>query len=291
MTHYTLLATIALLLLAAAAGAGAQTLMIGDINLSVALLCAIIVLALNWLAFIPAWIRQTEHFFDLTGSLSFIAATGTAVYLTTAPDARALLLATLVAVWAFRLGTFLFLRVRTDGQDGRFDTIKPHFSQFLMTWTLQALWVIASSAMALAAITTSSGKPLGPVAFIGLGLWITGFLIECIADWQKRRFKHRLKQQSNPEQPFINTGLWAWSRHPNYFGEILLWLGVAFIAAPALIGWQWVTLVSPVFVILLITKISGIPLLEKRANARWQDNTAYQRYKLKTPVLIPKPPA
>ena len=181
----TLLTTIVLLLLAVAAGAGAQSLTINTQPIPVVLLCAIIVLTINWLAFIPAWLWQTEHFFDLTGSLSFIAATGTAVYLTPTPDSRALLLATLIAIWAFRLGSFLFLRVRKDGQDGRFDTIKPYFMKFLMTWTLQALWVIASTAMALAAITTSPGKPMEALAFIGMGIWITGFLIETVADWQK----------------------------------------------------------------------------------------------------------
>lgn len=291
----TLLTAIALLLLAMAAGAGAQSLTINTQPLThalpIVLLCAIIVLAINWLAFIPAWLRQTEHFFDLTGSLSFIAATGTAVYLTPTPDSRALLLATLIAIWAFRLGSFLFLRVRKDGQDGRFDTIKPHFMKFLMTWTLQALWVIASTAMALAAITTSPGKPLEALAFIGLTMWVTGFLIESVADWQKRQFKRRSTQPDDAQQPFISTGLWSWSRHPNYFGEILLWLGIACIAAPAISGWQWVTLISPMFVIVLLTKISGIPMLEKRADDRWQDNEAYQRYKQRTPVLIPRPPA
>lgn len=288
---FTILTTIALLLLAMAAGAGAHSLTINTQALPIALLCAIIVLAINWLAFIPAWLRQTEHFFDLTGSLSFIAATGTAVYLTPAPDSRALLLAVLIVIWAFRLGSFLFMRVRKDGRDGRFDTIKPHFMKFLMTWTLQAFWVIASTAMALSAITTSPGKPLEALAFIGLGMWIIGFLIESVSDWQKRQFKRQLKQPNNSEQPFISTGLWSWSRHPNYFGEILLWLGIACIAAPVLNGWQWATLISPVFVIMLLTRISGIPLLEKRADDRWQDNEAYQRYKQRTPVLIPRPPA
>lgn len=284
---FTILTTIALLLLATAAGAGAHWVTINNQPLSIALCCAIIVLTINWLAFIPAWLRQTEHFFDLTGSLSFIAATGTAIYLTPAPDFRALLLATLIVIWAFRLGSFLFLRVRKDGRDGRFDTIKPHFMKFLMTWTLQAFWVIASTAMALAAITTSSDKPLEAFGYIGLAMWTIGFLIESVADWQKRQFK----KQNDSDQPFISTGLWAWSRHPNYFGEILLWLGIACIAAPVISGWQWVTWISPVFVIVLLTRISGIPLLEKRADDRWQDNQAYQRYKQVTPVLIPRPPA
>lgn len=281
-----LLTSIALLALATAAGSGAYPVTLLNRELPLTLLCAIAVLVINWLAFIPAWLKQTEHFFDLTGSLSFIVAICLAIALTPTPDTRAWLLATLVIAWALRLGSFLFLRVRRDGQDGRFDTIKPHFSRFLMTWTLQAFWVVASSIMALAAITRSPGKPLEVMAFIGLAMWGIGFLIESVADWQKRQFK----RQQQAEQPFISTGLWAWSRHPNYFGEILLWLGIAFIAAPVLSGWQWVSLISPLFVILLITRISGIPMLEKRADDRWQDNEAYQRYKQKTPLLLLKPP-
>lgn len=282
-----LLATAAMLLLATAAGnhAGSHPTVTSG-WLSPALLSALAVLAMNWLAFIPAWLRQTEHFFDLTGSLSFIAGVTLAAALTPAPDTRAWLLATLIFIWAARLGSFLFLRVRKDGHDGRFDSIKPHFSRFLMTWTLQALWVVTSSAMAWAAITTSPGKPLDSMAYVGLTMWIIGFGIESIADWQKRKFK----QQQIKQQPFISTGLWAWSRHPNYFGEILLWLGIAFIAMPVLDGWQWTTLISPLFVFLLITRISGIPMLEKRADDRWQENEAYQRYKQKTPLLILKPP-
>ena len=90
---------------------------------------------------------------------------------------------------------------------------------------------------------------------------------------------------------FITSGLWSWSRHPNYFGEIVLWSGVAVMAASALSGWQWVTLTSPVFVALLLTRVSGIPLLERRAEARWGHLTEYQRYTAMTPVLLPRPPA
>ncbi|MGD8865403.1 MAG: DUF1295 domain-containing protein, partial [Anaerolineales bacterium] len=106
------------------------------------------------------------------------------------------------------------------------------------------------------------------------------------ADAQKSRFK----ADPNNEGDFISSGLWAWSRHPNYFGEIMLWIGVALIAAPVLRGWQWVTMISPVFVTLLITQVSGVPMLEKRADETWGGQEDYEQYKKNTPVLIPRPP-
>ena len=119
---------------------------------------------------------------------------------------------------------------------------------------------------------------------LGIGIWTFGFVIELTADRQKIRFRQR-----NPGR-FINTGLWAWSRHPNYFGEIMLWIGIFVIASSALRGWQWVTMISPLFVVFLLTRVSGIPILEKRAEERWGDHESYRLYKESTPVLIPRPP-
>lgn len=89
---------------------------------------------------------------------------------------------------------------------------------------------------------------------------------------------------------FISTDLWAWSRHPSCFGEIALWTGIAIMAIPLLSGWRWVVLISPVFVTLLLTRVSGIPMLEARADKRWGDDEAFQSYTRDTPVLIPRPP-
>jgi steroid 5-alpha reductase family enzyme len=116
-------------------------------------------------------------------------------------------------------------------------------------------------------------------------VWVFGFVIEVTADSQKSRFR------ADPENKgkFIHTGLWAWSRHPNYFGEIVLWIGVAVIALPILRGWQWLTLISPVFVTLLLTRISGVPMLEKRADEKWGGQEDYEAYKERTPVLVPRP--
>jgi steroid 5-alpha reductase family enzyme len=240
---------------------------------------------IQWLAFIPAYRLQTEKFFDLTGSITYISVTIIAVLLSPEADSRSVLLLALVVIWATRLGTFLFRRIHKAGKDARFDEIKPSFIRFLTTWTLQGLWVTFTLAAALAAITTTTRKELGLFALIGFLIWIFGFAIEVAADTQKSRFR------ADPENEgkFIDTGLWARSRHPNYFGEIVLWIGVAVIALPVLRGWAWVTLISPVFVALLLTRISGVPMLEKRADEKWGGQEDYEAYKERTPVLIPRP--
>jgi steroid 5-alpha reductase family enzyme len=241
--------------------------------------------AIQWLAFILAYLLQTESFFDLTGSLTYISVTVIAVLLSPVVDGRSILLLALVVTWAARLGSFLFRRIRKTGKDTRFDEIKSSFIRFLNTWTLQGLWVTFTLAAALAAITTTTRKELDPFAAIGFLIWVFGFAFEVTADVQKSRFR----ADPNNKGKFIHTGLWAWSRHPNYFGEIVLWVGVAIIALPVLRGWQWVVLVSPVFVALLITRISGVPILERQADERWGGQADYEAYKERTPVLIPRP--
>ena len=250
-------------------------------------LCVALAFAINWLVWIPASLWRTERFYDLTGSVTFVAVTSLALVAAPGPDGEAsvwrVTLAAMVVVWAVRLGSFLFVRVRRDGSDGRFDKIKVHPLAFLATWTLQALWVSMTAAAALAAITVADG--LGGVwAMLGVIVWLIGFAIEVVADTQKRRFR---ADPANAGR-FISTGLWSRSRHPNYFGEILLWSGVALMAVPTLSGWRWVVLISTVFVWLLLTRVSGVPLLEARAAARFGDDPAYGAYVKHTPVLVPR---
>ena len=250
-------------------------------------LCVALAFVIQWLAFIPAYLLQTEGFYDLTGSLTYLTVTIVAVALGPTPDARSWVLLTLVVVWAVRLGSYLFTRIRKVGKDDRFDAIKPSFIRFLNAWTLQALWVSITLGAALAAITTNVRKGFGVLAVIGLLVWLAGFALEATADLQKSRFRADPANRGR----FIHTGVWAWSRHPNYFGEITLWVGVALIAVPVLHGWQWATLVSPVFVFLLLTRVSGVPLLEKKADTKWGGQPDYEAYKKRTPVLVPRPPA
>jgi len=240
---------------------------------------------IQWLVFIPSYLLRNESFYDLTGSVTYISVTVVAVLLSPEADGRSILLLGLVVIWAVRLGTFLVRRIRKAGKDARFDELKTSFPRFLLTWTLQGLWVSLTLAAAMAAITTTTRKGLDIFALIGLLVWALGFALEVVADTQKSRFR---ADPANKDK-FVQSGVWAWSRHPNYFGEIVLWIGVAIIALPVLQGWQWVTLISPVFVTLLLTRVSGVPLLEKRADEKWGGQDDYEAYKERTPVLIPRP--
>ena len=248
-------------------------------------ICASIGFVLHWLVFIPGFIYQTEHYFDLTGSMSYIASVTVAAVLHPNLDLRGFIICVLIFIWAARLGSFLFIRVKKAGQDRRFTEMKTRFWRYLLTWTLGGAWVFITTAAGLAAITSMTQRPLGIWIILGILLWTIGFSIEVIADRQKTRFR---KIPENSEK-FITTGLWNYSRHPNYFGEIILWLGIAVIAFPTLVGWQFLTLISPFFVTFLLIKISGVRLLEEGGQKRWGDDPAYQKYLATTSVLVPLP--
>jgi steroid 5-alpha reductase family enzyme len=265
----------------ALAGSGGDLQIFG---MPLLLTCGLFSFFVQWLAFIPAFMFQTERYFDLLGSLTYIALAVIAL-LYSSQEAGAILVASMVIVWASRLGIFLFGRVMRVGHDRRFVKIKPDFLQFLMTWTLQGSWVFVTFAAGLTALTSGKAYPLSGLVGVGCSLWFVGFLIEVVADQQKSIFR---KDPNNVDK-FIRHGLWAWSRHPNYFGEILLWTGIAVAALPMLEGWQYVTLISPVFVIVLLTKISGVRMLEARANEKWGREEDYQEYRDKTPMLLLNP--
>ena len=271
---------------------GAVFLFAGSFNsilidgLPLFVLCGMVGFVLHWLIFVPSFIFSTEHYFDLTGSISYVTTVILACLLTPELHIRDIIISIMVLVWAIRLGSFLFTRVKRDGQDRRFEVMKHRFVWFLMTWTLGGLWVLVTLCAALAAITSSNKLDLGVLGILGIVLWCLGFVIEVVADHQKMQFR---KVPENKDR-FISDGLWSWSQHPNYFGEILLWLGVAFTAFPVLSGIQMLTLISPIFVYLLLTKVSGIPLLDRLANNKWGDDADYQKYIRSTSKLVLLPP-
>ncbi|MGH3689471.1 MAG: DUF1295 domain-containing protein [Microbacterium sp.] len=242
--------------------------------------------AIQFIAFIPAMILQTERFFDLTGSLTFFVISAALVLLSPMPDARSWILAAMVMLWAARLGSFLARRVHKAGSDGRFDAIKGSPVRFLQVWVIQGAWVSLTAAAAWIAISADAAAraPIGWLTIVGIIVWALGMVIEVVADAQKSAFRADPRNRDE----FIRTGLWSRSRHPNYFGEIVIWVGVFLTAAPVLVGWQWIALLSPLFVILLLTRVSGIPLLETRAEKRWGDRADYIAYRESTPVLVPK---
>lgn len=236
------------------------------------------------IVFIPSAIARTERFFDLTGGGTFLLVTLGILALSPAPDARSVVLAVMVAVWAVRLSGFLFARIHRAGTDDRFDDIKGEPLRFLRVWIVQGAWVSLTASAAWIAMSSLQRRDLDALAFAGIAVWVIGLVIEVVADVQKTAFK------ANPAHRglFISSGLWSRSRHPNYFGEIVLWIGVFLVAAPVLSGWQWVGILSPLVVVLLLTRVSGIPLLEAKADRTWGGQDAYEAYKKRTPVLIPR---
>lgn len=249
-------------------------------------LCVALAFAIQWIAFVPAYLLATERFFDAVGAATFLSLVCVALATAETVDVRALAIGTLVAVWAVRLGVFLAVRVHRSGGDGRFDAIKPDFAAFLMAWTLQAVWVSVTLGPGLAAVASPSRTAADGFLVAGVALWAAGFAVEVVADEQKRRFRRRPGNAGR----FIDTGLWSWSQHPNYLGEVVLWCGIAVAAFPALRGWQYATLASPVFVWLLLTRISGVRMLDAAARRRWKDDAAYASYRARTPTLIPRVP-
>ncbi|WP_336632869.1 MULTISPECIES: DUF1295 domain-containing protein [unclassified Microbacterium] len=264
--------------LAAAGGSAGGTL--GGIPLFV--LAVVAAFAIQIVAYIPAVLLRTEKFFDLTGGLTF-AVVAVALLVASPAGVRGWVLAAMIVIWGVRLSAFLFIRVRAQGSDGRFDDIKGNPLAFLRVWLMQGLWVAVTSSAAWVGITALDRRGFDAWVVVGAVVWLAGLLLEIVADAQKAAFRRDPAHWGR----FIDTGVWSWSRHPNYLGEILVWIGVAIVALPAATGWQWVTVISPVFVVLLLTRVSGIPLLEKRADERWGDEPAYREYKARTPVLVP----
>ena len=247
----------------------------------------IITFVVQWVAYVPAYALKTEKFYDLTGSLTYLSIF---IYCLIATQSiehvkfSNIIVAGAIMIWAIRLGSFLFMRIAKDGQDKRFNLIKTSFSRFFMTWTLQGMWVFICSSSALVAITSPTGVIVNNVFILGVLLFFAGFVIEVIADNQKSKFRSIEENRDS----FINEGLWSRSRHPNYFGEIILWLGITVMSISSFSGINYLAIFSPIFTYLLLNYISGIRILEARGNEKWGHLDEYNNYKENTPKLIPK---
>jgi steroid 5-alpha reductase family enzyme len=256
-----------------------------DLSRVAVLLSFVIALALNGAFFAIAAIRKTDVVTDLSYSLSFAVLAVVLPFLG-AGEWVQIVAALLVLVWAVRLGAYLFRRILRMKVDHRFDEMRDNPLRFARFWLLQAI----SVAVIMLPVTYLLGRDdppgFGAWAVAGTAIWLVGLAIETVADAQKSAFK------SKPEnrERFITTGLWRYSRHPNYFGEMLVWWGLFVYAAPFLEGWAYAVVIGPVFITLLLLFVSGIPLLERSADAKYGEDPAYREYKRRTSILVPLPP-
>ena len=239
---------------------------------------------IHWLLFIPAYLLKTEKFFDLSGSFTYISIVSYVLFFNNNSEniIGNLILASFIIIWAVRLGSFLFFRIKKAGEDKRFRELKISFTRFFLVWNISGMWVSFCSMCAITAISSGNGVQLNPLFYIGAVTFLVGFILEIVADHQKTAFR---KDPKNKDK-FINTGLWARSQHPNYVGEITLWAGIALISFSSLEGWGYISLISPIFTYWLLVFVSGIPQLEESGEKKWGHLKAYQDYTKNTPKLI-----
>lgn len=241
----------------------------------------IIILGFNFLGFLYAWFKQSDKGTDLIYNLTFLCSV-IVFYVMGEKTMPSLLLTIAISLWAIRLGVYLFWRIHKMDKDERFDDIRVRISSLVKFWVLQTLSIFIILIPAIF-FYYNPNDTLIPLQYLGLGIWFIGFVIESIADYQKSVFKADI---SNKGQ-FINSGLWSVVRHPNYTGEILCWIGIFLFCVPALAGWQWVSLVSPIWISTLLIFISGIPLLEKAYKTKYGSMPSYKKYVQSTYRLFP----
>ena len=244
-----------------------------------------IILFIHILLFLPSFILKTEKYFDITGTIAYVSIIIYVIFefkrANVTISFQSIVISAMVLIWALRLGIFLFIRIFKFKNDSRFDDAKKSFFKFLRFWMISVLWVFLTTINAITLIINNQNGDLFSSLTIGIFVWVIGFLIEFIADLQKYNFRKKQKHD------FIDTGIWKYSQHPNYFGEITMWIGIAIISLTNLIGVQFFTLISPIFVYLLLTKVSGINLLDASAKIKWGKDQRYIEYINTTPKLIP----
>ena len=244
----------------------------------------ILSLTIQAIFFVFAALFKTDKLTDLSYGLTFIFLAFTTLISNPQPDLVKTTIFLTILIWGIRLSGYLFIRIMAIKKDHRFNGVREDFFKFLGFWTIQALTVWIVLFPATKAISQTKILNIHPVFVLGLLIWLFGFLVETIADYQKFTFKNKIANKDKP----ITTGLFRYSRHPNYFGEMALWFGLYIFVfgnlsnTEALIG-----IVGPLYIALLILFVSGVPLLEKRADKKWGDNPEYIKYKQSTSILIP----
>ncbi len=237
----------------------------------------------NLLVFVPAYFLKTDKLTDLSYSLTFFVL-AFFLYWNSSQDIVHLLLLLMILIWSIRLGVYLFIRINKTKRDRRFDGIRESFTRFIKFWLLQGLsvWIILFASINYFSIPNLEFSNLH---ILGLSIWFIGLLIETVADYQKFVFKSKPENKEH----WTNVGLWNRSRHPNYFGEILVWVGIyLFTIVNKTDLLTLIALISPIYIIFILMFVSGVPLLEKKYNEKFKDNPEYQKYKAKTNLIILK---
>ncbi|XP_020623579.1 uncharacterized protein LOC110061093 isoform X1 [Orbicella faveolata] len=274
-------------------GTNSSTMLVFSEDTNNLAICAIVTVAMQFSFFLVACSCKFDKVTDFAGGTNFVVLAILTFFLAETYNWRQILVTVFVVVWGLRLSGYLLYRIIKIGEDKRFDDKRENCAKFAGFWTFQAFWVFTVSLPVIFINAPSSATKLDPdnkwtpQDIIGVIMFATGLLSETFADFQKFNFRNNPANKGK----FCDAGLWKVSRHPNYFGEITLWIGIFIISSSVLTGGQWTAVLSPIFTISILLFLSGIPLLEKSSDKKHKKNENYLTYKATTSPLIPLPPA
>ncbi len=233
------------------------------------------------LFFIFAAIFKTDKVTDLAYGLTFVILSWLLFFYTGGYSTIDFVVVALISFWGLRLSSYLFIRIMKIKKDDRFDGIRENLLKFAGFWFLQAISITVIMLPVTVLLSIQKSSSWSWFVMLGLLGWVKGFIIQSVADAQKFSFKNR-----HPDR-FMSKGLWKYSRHPNYYGEILMWWGIFMIAINYISGWQWISVLGPIWITFLLLFVTGIPTVEKKADKKYGSNKKYREYKNNTSILIP----
>lgn len=245
----------------------------------------LVLFAYMTLWFLISILKKRNDVADVAWGLGFVLMAWVSFFLSDDPGERGLLVATLVSIWGFRLAWHIHARNKGKEEDYRYLAWRNEWGKwfyprsYIQVYLLQGMFLFLIVSPVLL-INKSTGNDLGTLDMIGAAVWVLGFCFEAVGDAQLARF---VKNPGNTGK-LMRSGLWAYTRHPNYFGEVVQWWGVWLIALAVPGG--WVGVVGPVTITFLILKVSGIPMLEKKM----EEHPEFREYKRRVSVFFPLPP-
>lgn len=257
----------------------------GKSNMLQFLIIALLIsLAINTIGFLAAYKLRTDKLTDFSYALSFVILNLFGLIRSENVNLPNILLLSAITLWALRLGTYLVIRIRAWGRDRRFDEVRGNFIKFFHFWFFQGLTAWVVSIASLQHFKLNSSTELTLISVLGLVIFAKGLSIETCADLQLFKFS----KDKVSKGKFIKHGLWVYSRHPNYLGEITVWFGLWIYTLPILTLTQsLIGFISPLFIFLMIRFVSGVPKLEKSAEEKWGTQKEFQAYKNKTGLILP----
>lgn len=247
------------------------------------LISFLFIFVIQLIFFLYAYVRKTDKVTDLAYGLTFVALAWFLVIYYQITGLAGLALVGVVTIWGIRLAGYLFVRILSMGKDKRFDVMRQSFLRFGFFWLLQAVSIFVIMLPVIALLSAEDTQDFSLISGIGLMISLLGIVIEGIADVQKFRFK----QKPDNKGKLIKSGFWKHSRHPNYFGEMLMWIGISMSVIPYLDGLSYLTLISPIYIVVLLRFVSGVPTIENRWEEKYGDDPEFQKYMQETNMIVP----